>query len=367
MRIALVISSLNSGGAERVISELANYWIKSGHEISFFTFSKLDSKPFYKLDSKVVVQNLEQNNETKKNFFKKFFHLYKRVLILRISLKSYNPDIIISFIDIMNIITILASFNFRVPIIVSERIDPKYHKIPLFYNCLRIILYSQVKYLVVQTISASNYFPRYLKKLIRIIPNPVKNINYSKSDVTLPVRHLISVGRLDIQKDHKTLILAFSDLIFVHEKDLFLTIYGEGPERKNLEKLIVSLGLQDRVFLPGVISDIYHQISLADIFIFPSLYEGFPNALCEAMAIGTPVIASQCSGNTDVLRNEIDGLFFPIKDVPSLVSKIILLIESSSKRELYTKNAITILERFNPEYIFNFWDQLINIKITHSP
>ena len=360
MRIALVISSLNSGGAERVMSELANQWVNLGYEVSFFTLTSPDAKPFYSLNPKIKIHNLNQIRYT---YYRRIFSFITRVFVLRKALKKFKPTVIISFIDIMNLTTLLASFKLSIPIIISERTDPTYHYIPSFCKFLRIRIYSQAKFLVVQTKNASDFFPESFKKFTRIIPNPVGQTILTKKNTHLPVKHLISVGRLDSLKDHKTLILAFADLIFVHKMDLHLTIYGEGLERKILENLIDTLGLQKKISLPGVVADIYQVLYLGDIFIFPSLYEGFPNALCEAMSVGLPVIASRCSGNTDVIREEIDGLLFPIRDVQALVSKIIFLIENKSKREFFSKNALSVVERFNSKSVFESWNQLISLAL----
>lgn len=359
MRIALVISSLNSGGAERVMSELANYWIKLGYEVSFFTLASPKITPFYNLDSKIKIQQLDQINLSHHSFFRRAFSIFKRIFFLRKALKNFHPDLIISFIDTINIMTILASTRLNIPVIVSERIDPTHHKIPHLYHWLRLKLYLKAKFLVVQTLNASNFFPESFRKFTHIIPNPVAKTTYIKKNINLPVQHLISVGRLNIQKDHKTLLFAFAELIFIHKQDIHLTIYGEGSERKNLEDLINKLGLQGKVSLPGVVSNIYQEISLGDIFIFPSLYEGFPNALCEAMSVGIPVIASHCSGNVDVVRDGIDGFLFPIGDISILVSKIITLIENEHIRRLFSQNALTVVERFNSQSILESWNQLV--------
>src|SRR5690606_29753976 len=107
-------------------------------------------------------------------------------------------------------------------------------------------------------------------------------------------------------KGFGALITAFSEIV-LQKPDITLTIYGEGAERQNLESLIRGLNLTASVFLPGTVRDVEGIMYQADLFVFPSHYEGFPNALCEAMAMGLPVIASNCSGNIDIIREGVDG------------------------------------------------------------
>lgn len=172
-------------------------------------------------------------------------------------------------------------------------------------------------------------------------------------------KHIISVGRLCPFKGFDTLIQAFSRLYPTYPH-LRLTIYGEGNERENLQNLINSLNLQERVSLPGATQEIHQKLLAADLFVFPSLYEGFPNALAEAMSVGLPVIASNCSGNIDIVRDDIDGRLFPVGDVLKLASIIEELVCDPNTRGRLGEEAKTVAERFHPDLIFHKWDQLIH-------
>jgi GalNAc-alpha-(1->4)-GalNAc-alpha-(1->3)-diNAcBac-PP-undecaprenol alpha-1,4-N-acetyl-D-galactosaminyltransferase len=172
----------------------------------------------------------------------------------------------------------------------------------------------------------------------------------------------MTVGRLAQQKRHDTLIQAFARLYPIYPH-LRLTIYGEGPRRKNLQSLINSLNLQERVSLLGVTQEIHQKLVEADLFVFPSLYEGFPNALVEAMSLGLPVIASNCSGNIDIVRDGIDGRLFPVGDVLKLAALMEELICDPNTRKRLGEEAKTVAERFHPDLIFHRWDQVIREAI----
>ena len=370
MHLTLIISSLGPGGAERVLSQLANYWASKGYQITLITFSATSCKPFYPLDSKIHLIQLGQD-QNKSFRWRRFLNAFKRILYLRRLLQSKKPDVVMSFIDLMNLITILASTGLKIPIIVSERVDPHFYHIPFFYKMIRPWLYGFAQRIVVQTNSAASYFANTLQSIIKIISNPAMPARYKKivtPIVTSLVNSIVTVGRLNVQKDHQVLIQAFAHLATKYP-DLRLTIYGEGTERNNLQTLIDSLQLQEKVVLAGTTQDIDQKLLDADLFVFPSRYEGFPNALCEAMAVGLPVIASNCSGNIDIVRDTIDGRLFPIGDTSKLATLMEELISDTEQRIRLGQQAQTITDRFHSDRIFCLWDDVITeaIQLTSTP
>lgn len=360
MRLTLIISSLNSGGAERVLSELANHWASQGHQILFVTFAETGSLPFYYLDPKINLIQLGVIQFTTLSLLARLKNTCKRIFLLRKTIQKLNPDVVISFVDVTNITALIATIGLKIPVLVSERTHPAYHQLPKFYQKLRQIFYPKATSVIVQTNSAAAYFNANRFQNVKIIPNAVVrpiqlNIANTSSSV---VKNIISIGRLHSVKNFATLIQVFSRLLKVHPH-LTLTIYGEGVERLNLEHLIHSLGLQDKVLLPGAIQNIQSALGNADLFIFPSRYEGFPNALCEAMAVGLPVIASDCAGNIDVVRDGIDGRLFPVGDIQTLTQITLELLESGLQRQCLVEHAKEICDRFEPDRIFKLWDHVI--------
>lgn len=360
MHIALIISSLGTGGAERVLSELANFWVSREHHVSLMTLCAPGTPSLYPLDSRVHLIQLDQAASGDVAFLVRFRNIARRILKLRGILKAAKPDVIISFVDVMNITTLFASRGLRIPVIVSERTHPSYYPLPLFYKKLRMITYPWADKLISQTASASGYFSRLPAHKKGIIPNGVKApvAQKKESDLLNPVRQIVSVGRLCPDKGFHTLILAFSALISQYP-DLNLTIYGEGAMREELENLIRKLNLTEHVFLPGTVKDIEAALYEADLFVFPSHYEGFPNALCEAMAVGLPVMASRCSGTVDIIRDGIDGRLFPVGEAAHLTTLLKELIQDPAQRVKLSQGALTITERFSQPSVLQQWDDLL--------
>jgi GalNAc-alpha-(1->4)-GalNAc-alpha-(1->3)-diNAcBac-PP-undecaprenol alpha-1,4-N-acetyl-D-galactosaminyltransferase len=313
MHIVLTISSLQAGGAERVLSTLANAWVDRGHQISLITLAAPHETPAYSLDPRVHLVQLNEKGGKGASPGVRMFQILKRTFKLRKTIKQRKPDVVISFIDIMNVGTLLATRFLRIPIVVCERTHPSYHQIPLLYQKLRRITYPWARNVISQTQDASNHFLWLPLQKRVVIPNLIKapRLQKKESDISKPIRHIISMGRLCPNKGFQLLIEAFSELQKPHVS-LKLTIYGEGEMRERLEALIQDLHLTDQVFLPGMVTDVEEALCAGDLFVFPSYYEGFPNALCEAMAVGLPVIASKCSGSVDIITDGFNGRLFEV-------------------------------------------------------
>jgi GalNAc-alpha-(1->4)-GalNAc-alpha-(1->3)-diNAcBac-PP-undecaprenol alpha-1,4-N-acetyl-D-galactosaminyltransferase len=360
MHLALIISSLQTGGAERVLSELANAWSVKGYQISLITLSAEDEKSIYPLNSRVQLFPLNQASSHHTSLLERLKRIARRIFILRKTLKSLKPDAIISFVDVMNITTILATRFLEIPVLVSERTHPAYHKLAYFYKILRRLTYPYADKVISQTDTASNYFSTLPLSKKVVIPNSVnKPVRQKKhDDIIKPVHHIVSVGRLCPNKGLQILIRAFSKVL-TQNPNLKLTIYGEGEMRANLEQLIKELDVANAVFLPGVIQDIQTALIDADLFAFPSYYEGFPNALCEALAIGLPVIASNCSGTIDIIQDGVGGRLFPVGDVNALTDLLQELITDISQRVMLSEKAQHVIERFSHTSVMKRWEDVL--------
>ena len=328
MRVTLVISSLDAGGAERVMSSMANYWVTRGWDITILTFANPASQPFYRLDPSVKYLPLGLFWESR-HLFSGFWSNFKRIRKLRKAICESQPEAVISFIDQVNVLTLLSTIGLEVKVVVSERTDPNVYRIGIIWERLRWWIYCRASKIVVQTNSARQYFlPRYTKTTC-LIPNPVVVDQFTSMENwnSGQAQQVISMGRLIEPKGFDLLIRAFSGL-----KDRFpnwiLQILGEGPERPKLVSRSQTLGVSDRVQLPGIVKDPLCFLKRSQLFVLSSLFEGFPNALLEAMACGLPVIATDCpSGPRDIIRNGENGVLVPPGNVEFLMDAMIRLIE----------------------------------------
>jgi GalNAc-alpha-(1->4)-GalNAc-alpha-(1->3)-diNAcBac-PP-undecaprenol alpha-1,4-N-acetyl-D-galactosaminyltransferase len=363
MRCTLIIYSLTSGGAERVISNMVNYWAAQGWEINLLTFDD-NKKTFYNLDSRISHIPLGIAGYSPNQIMGLWNNL-TRIQALRLAIINSKPNVVISFMHQTNEIVLLATRSLKVPVIVSERIDPVRHSTGKIWEQLRQWTYPLADRIVVQTKRAGDYFSSKLQKRICVIPNPVLLPPYQTelSDKLLAERSLIAMGRLVPQKGFDLLLEAMAKL-----KDRYpkwtLTILGEGGLRSQLESLRDELGLGDRVHLVGRVKNPYEFLKQADIFIMSSRFEGFPNALCEAMACGLPVISTDCpNGPREIIRDGVDGILVPNEDVPALAAAMERLMYDEKKRKSLGDLAKKVTERFGLEQVMLAWESLINEAI----
>ncbi len=337
------------------MSLLANGLAQRGHEIHLITFLGAATDAFYALDSAVHHHALNVASASPLSGWHRLVNMYARAVALHRVLNKRKPTIILSFMEVTNVLTLLSTLGTRLPVVVAERTDPAVHKIPLLHRMLRYLLYPKAKAVVVQTPAAANYFGTHLSQCV-VIPNGI-------TAPPLSIVHqggggIVSMGRLDRYKAHDTLINAFARIASDYP-DLTVTIYGEGPERKALEALVAHHGLQGRVSLPGVTDKTYDVLAKADMYVFPTRYEGFPNALAEAMAMGLPVIASACSGNRVLVQDRHNGLLFPIDDVETLATCMMALLKDPKRAQVLGNNARGVVKEYGFEQSLDQWEAIL--------
>jgi GalNAc-alpha-(1->4)-GalNAc-alpha-(1->3)-diNAcBac-PP-undecaprenol alpha-1,4-N-acetyl-D-galactosaminyltransferase len=361
MRCTLIIYSLSSGGAERVMSRMANYWAANGWEITLLTFDHGSEPSFYDLDDRV--QHLPLGiSELSSNPVVGIWNNLTSTQALRSAIVKSKPDAVISFMERTNIIAILANLGLNIPILVSERNDPAMLSPGKLWEVLRRWTYPFADRVVVQTERAGNYFSPKLQNRIFVMPNPVilPPTATTESTASLPGdRSVIAVGRLVPQKGFDLLLQAFARL-----KDRYpewtLTILGEGELRPQLELLRQELGLGERVDLPGRVKNPHELLKQADIFVMSSRFEGFPNALCEAMVCGLAVISTDCpNGPREIIRDGIDGILVPSEDVSALAAGMERLMSDPDVRKSLAAAAPAVAERFSLEQVMGMWASLV--------
>lgn len=359
MKITLISSSLNVGGAERVMSIIANYWAARNWPITILTFDDGSTPPFYDLDKRISIRPL--GIEIRSGYkISSLRHNLRQIQLLKKAIVASAPDLTISFVNTTNIMTLLASWTLKVPTIVCEHVHPAFNGLSKIAKLLQKWTYRRAALVTVQTHGALAFFPSDRYDTI-VIPNPVTipESDPIESQLFTDDRHLLAIGKLIHQKGFDLLIKAFAQICEAHP-EWTLTILGEGEMRGELEELCLELEVQDRVFMPGVVKNVDAHLRKADVFALSSRYEGFPVTLCEAMACGVPVIATDClSGPREIIHNGIDGLLVVSDNLDALTAGLDLLMSDPVKRQYFSHHAPQVLDRFGVEPVMTLWSNAI--------
>jgi glycosyltransferase involved in cell wall biosynthesis len=356
MRLALVISALGAGGAERVIVTLANAWAARGWQVALITFEPPGTKPYYQVDRRVALRQLGVPSVGRPRW-RAIHQGLRRVRALRHALRTAAPDLVISFLTKINVLALLASRGLAIPVVVSERNNPERQRVRGTWNWLRQRLYVTAWCVVTPSRGVLEGFPQGIRARGRVIPNPV---DLAPATSRGPgAGRLVAVGRLVDQKGFDLLLGAFARIAPDHP-DWKLTIWGEGEERAPLEALCARLGLAGRVRLPGLTERPGEWVEDADIFVLSSRYESFGNVITEAMAAALPVIAFDCPwGPGDIVRDGQDGLLVPPEDMGALAAAIRRLILDADLRRRLGEAAAGNVRRFAREAVIAEWDALV--------
>ena len=352
MKIMFNISSMGKGGAERVISILANELIKE-HDVSILVNTKENQA--YILNKKIKLLELD-----KKYISTALFRNIKRIWSSYKILKKEQPDIIISFLPIPSYRILLLRKFIKAPIIISDRNDPNKEYHSFISKFLMKTLYPKADGFVFQTEEQKNFFNKSIQNKSVIIYNPIKDEFLNSNKFTHKEDTIISVGRLVRQKNQKMLIESFAKIANKYS-NYKLKIFGKGPLEASLKKQIEDLNLSDRILLCGVCDDIKNELEKAKIFVLSSDYEGMPNALIEAMAVGLPVISTDCpcGGPKELIDNEENGILVEVGNMDMLSKKLKYLIENQQEAKRIGKNAEKIKEKLNSINILRQWNNYI--------
>lgn len=342
MKIVFVTPLIDLGGGQRYITELANYWASNGKKVSIFVLRKSES--FYNISDNVNIVKFDYQDSSK---FSNLFNGLKIIIKLRKNIKQIKPDFVLSIVSAVNILTIISSLFLDTKVITRDVFSHTRNR-KYFDKLGRKFFYRFANGMIAQTSEIKFFIEKETGcKNINVIPNPVRNFNSNTS--VKKEKLIINVGRLNAQKGQKYFIEACSKINIPGWKFIVL---GEGKLRKILENKIMELSVTNKVELPGAVKNVDDYLLKSSIFVFPSLYEGLPNALIEAMSAGLPCVSFDCeTGPRDLINDGQNGFLVPVGDVDLLVSRIVELINDSELREKFSREAIKTTDKFKIEKI----------------
>jgi len=371
-RLTINVPSLSLGGAEGVAAMMANYWAQAGDLVTLITLDSSETDTFQLLET--VERHELGMMQDSRNLLQAVFNNRQRVKRLRDVIAKSEPDVVISLTDRMNVLTLLATRKLNRPVLISERSDPRHHQIGRLWSFLRKQTYPRATALIVQTQGVADFCQQWLKGTpIEVIPNAVPTprspdipVVTGQMVLSRPPSHVIfGMGRLSYEKGFDILIDAFSNLAekFPNWK---LRILGEGPLRESLQATINERGLQEQIELTGWVENPELYLDQGELFVLSSRYEGFPNALLQAMSRGLVCISIDCeSGPTDIAKEGLPVIIVHTKKInffsPSYQLALMMeaFMEDESSRQETAIASLKVTERFSVSRFFQAWDELI--------
>ena len=364
---------------KRVAVDLCRYLHDSGRDVTLLTLSG-DDPDVYPVPEGVRRERMETRRFASSLLDTIRFSL-SRLAAMRRKIISFNPDVVVSFVDQTNARCVFCLLGSGIPVIVSERIHPGYNPITRAWRIARRLTYPIADAVSVQTRDGAEWFRRstFVRRVV-VISNAARYPQDLRIDIagiaaTGSCPLILAMGRLTRHTGFDLLLAAFhrSGLM---ENGWRLVILGEGAERDALVEQADALGIAGALTLPGHVHDIGRWLALADIFVLSSRYEGFPNALLEAMQMGQACVSFDCpSGPRDLVVDDRNGFLVPAEDVESLSEALRRLAADPGLRLRLGAEASKVSEHFSPAKVYGKWMCLIDAVATgntkalfaHSP
>ncbi|MGW8115522.1 glycosyltransferase [Caproicibacterium sp. NSD3] len=353
-RLMFYIGSMQMGGANRVMANLTKYFVNKDVKVTLINDVIPCNKKEYAVDRKVHRVYLQNNIKNK--LLKNIIMMFK----LRKLIWEDNPDAVISFMGPPNYRLLLSTIGMKTKKIVSVRNDPYKEYGNGIKKYVSRIVFSLSDGCIFQTNDAAMYFSDKLRERSKIIFNPVATKFYNQ-ERKLENKEIAVVGRLVAQKNPELALRAFA-LICNKYPEYTLSFYGEGELKNHLYHLANELKVQDKVFLRGTVNDIEIRLSSVAVYILSSDYEGMPNALMEAMAVGIPIIATDCpcGGPRILLENKNQGLLVPCNNVKSMSLALEKILSDDLLRTTMRSESRKRAEQFYPDKVYRQWESYID-------
>jgi glycosyltransferase involved in cell wall biosynthesis len=362
MKLLFAIKRLHSavGGAERVLCTVCSELAMRGHDVAIVTFDPPGGQPFYSLAARVRRIDLGIGDVTRNARVDETLH---RMRVLRRVVMEENPQVAVGFMHSLFVPLAFALAGTSIPVLGSEHIVPEHYRTRPLQYALLIAASPFLTKVTVLSDAIRGRYPAPIRKRMIVMPNPVvPAIDQAGSGAKKTRYVLLNVGRLDAQKDHATLLRAFARIATAYP-DWELRIIGNGPLRRELEILVHDLGLEERVRMPGVKSDIGVEYCAADAFVISSRYEAFGLVTAEAMSYGLPAVGfADCPGTNELIQDGSTGLLAaagPDRTMSLSHELERVMSDPDLRRRLGIAAKSAIGRRFSAEHVCNLWESLL--------
>ncbi len=357
-KVLFYIGSMSVGGAERVMSVLVNGFSRD-HDVLLLNDIKPKEKEYIINDS---VKRLFLNDTIveRKGIDRGFWNL-RRIMTIRRIVRREKPEAVVSFMEGPNIRMLLATIGLRCRKIVSVRSDPQKEYSGIPHSIINMI-FKIADVCVFQTVEAKEYFGDKVQRKARIILNPISKEFY-RVERGNDISGIISIGRLIRAKNFFNLIDAYEILVNDEGVDDNLLIYGEGDLRAEIQSYICKKKLDNRVFLMGKTDQPEEVLRMAKLFVLSSDYEGLPNALMEAMAVGVPVISTDCpvGGPKSLLFEMVNETLVPVGNPEALADKMEKMLDDKELRDRVTEYEKKRAQDFRKDKIVKEWEDILDL------
>ncbi len=356
--VMFVISNLYGGGAERVVSVWANKLSQKGYRVSILLYSRVENE--YPIDDNIDIYTIAASAEECDSM-----SIIKRVAVFRKIIKKVAPDVLINFLPVVQVYVNVATVGLRIPRIETIRINP--WRVETIKGKTETLLWKRCfansKAVILQSEDQKAFFSNKVQKKSVVIPNPINEIYIENPKNEYASTHrLIAAGRLSYQKNYNMMIDAV-EIVAGQFPDVRLEIFGDGELKDVIAQVIAEKGLSEKIALMGRSSELYKEYNKSDIYLMSSDYEGMPNALAEAMAVGLPCISTDCkTGPRDLIDNNENGFLVSVGNSFDMAEKIkyIFNMSGEEQRKLGSKAREKILSFCSEEKSVDKLCQLID-------
>lgn len=353
MRLLLITPSFNIGGIERNMQLLASAFIDKGYEVDLLVLYGGKVYTQYDKRATIFVPKMKRG----KNIVSQLLYRLRLPFYIRKVAKNTNPEIVLCMADTFNGLVVLSCMGLKLKVFIGDVTKPDLN-FALSTKIMKRLFYPYVSGFIAQTNSAANYYKNKFGSNFNIaVIGPILNEIKLIDDIQKE-KIILNVGRLDHAKGQDRMI---EILTLVKNLDGWkLCLTANGPLRKTLEELTVNYNLQNKVEILGYVEDLGDLYNKASIFVMPSRYEGYPNALIEAMSAKLPCVVFNSFPAEEIIDDKISGFIIEDGDYENFAKTLESLMQDCNLRDEIGLNARQSVLRYSKEAITDKMREFFN-------